>query len=116
MTKRFFYLTSILTFLTGTLSAALTYSQEFTLSSFSSEEDTKKYVSQFLGAAAGDPNLTVVGIEYKNEKMGKDYIAYRAILTCLVSEADVDIARVAKKMADRNSDIITYNVFDDEAK
>ena len=48
--------------------------------------------------------------------MGKDYIAYRAILTCLVSEADVDIARVAKKMADRNSDIITYNVFDDEAK
>lgn len=116
MTKRFFYLTFLLILLTGTLSAKLKYTQEFTLSTFSSQEDTKKNVSQFLSAAVGDPNLMVVGIEYKNEKIGKDCIAYHAILTCLVSEADVDVARVTKKMADRNPDIVTYNVCDVKTK
>jgi hypothetical protein len=57
------FLTSLLAL--SQLSAKLTYQQEFTLSTFTSEEEIKRTVKEFMRAAAGDPDLSVIGVRYK---------------------------------------------------
>lgn len=91
------------------LNAALNFKQEFTLTSFKSEEDVKDVANQFLQAAEGDSNLKVVNVRYKQEKWAEDCIAYEAVLTCHVSKPDKDLLRIQEKMIQNNSNLIRGN-------
>ena len=93
----------------GQLSAALNFKQEVTLTSFKSEEDSKDIVNQFLRAAEGDSDLKVIDVEYKQEELGKNCIAYNAKITCHVSKPDKDVLRVQEKMIQNNNNLIKGN-------
>lgn len=77
------------------LSAALNFKQDVTLTSCKSEEDSKNMANEFLQAAEGDSDLKVVSIRYKQEKQ-KNCIIYHSIITCLVSKPD-DLMRIQAK-------------------
>jgi len=81
----------------GHLSAELKYKQVATISSLKSEEDVKQLALEFLEAAIGDPDLKVIDIQYKEEKMESGCTFFDAIITCLVAQADIDIQRVQIK-------------------
>lgn len=85
-------------FLSASLQADLTYKQEATLSSFKSELDAKEMAAKFVQAAEGDDNLQVMDVKYEQEKLGDNFTAYKAIITCHVSQLDVDLMRVQLKM------------------
>lgn len=91
------------------LTGALKYQQEVTISTFTSEEDSRDMANQFVRAADGDPNIKVVDIRYEQEKLGKDCTSYNAVITCHVSKSDVDVARVQEKMVQNNENLIRGN-------
>ncbi len=91
--------------------ATLKYQQEYTISTFSSDQDTQESTVEFLLAAKGDPNLKVVDIKYTQEKISDDCISYNAILTCHVSEPDKDFARIDEKILQNNKNYIRGNTF-----
>src|SRR5688572_15602543 len=95
-----------LVFVESTLDAALNYTQEITMTTFKSEEDSKDIANQFLRAAEGDSDLKVVDVKFKQEKLGKDFIAYNTIITCLVAKPDKDVFRVQGKMIQNNNQLM----------
>lgn len=99
-------LTPSLVFLCSlSLNATLSYQQEFTLSSFTSNEECRERVQQFQQAAEGDPDLKVVDIQYSQEPFHDNGIIYHATVKCHVAHEDIDIARIAKKMATNNPNL-----------
>lgn len=104
--KLIIFYAMFLIIISSRLSAALNFQQEMTLSSFQSEECTKELVNQFLRAAIGDSDLKVVDLRYVQEKLANDFIEYKAIIMCHVSEIDKDIIRVSGKMVHNYNDSV----------
>jgi hypothetical protein len=87
------------------VNAALKYQQEVTISSFSSEKETKEMVSKFCQAAKDDPDLKVIDVRFEQKKLSDNFISYDGIIKCHVSKIDKDLFRIQEKMI-QNDEIL----------
>ncbi len=77
--------------------AALKYKQSLTISSWNSMEAVEERAKEFCDATIGDPDIKLINVKY-NQKKKSGSIIYNAIITCYVSQVDMDFMRIDGKI------------------
>lgn len=77
--------------------AELKYQQDLTFTTWESQEKVEEQVREFCNAAAGDPDIKIIGVKFEQKKYKKT-ITYNAIMTCYVSKIDQDFIRISGKV------------------
>ena len=96
-------LTATFLIIAYSLDAELKFEQQVTISNLQSSESVAEEARAFCKAAAGDPDIAIIGIKYDHEKVDEHTTWYNAIITCYVSKVDEDIWRIEGKMIQQDT-------------